>query len=1052
MNSATRREGERPPDGRGIPHSGRLDYATAAHPVVPSNHGFVQSVLNSHVRPQEFHANTGGPRPTRPPTTNTSAPRQEGQYQRLRVDDALWYLDQVKAQFGDQPHVYNNFLDIMKEFKSQSIDTPGVITRVSNLFRGRPELISGFNTFLPPGYKIEVQPAAGGGSNSHAFNVTLNISSNGGPNGQPNRVSTYHIISDRQTLPPTAPITRPAPRPDLQQSSGAPQSVQQLSAPVSSQPPKPQPPPGPPKPQGSANGIPAQPEFNQAISYVNKIKTRFQTEPEVYKTFMEILHTFQKDQKTVKDTTQHGPMCETEVFDKVRVLFKDQPDLLKDFSQFLPEAHVVAAHLQQEHTKQLNIQASNGPESKHTGPPPLKRAAPGDVKQLPRLHIGKIEKGPEVKEEKIVIYSEQDFFDRVKKALKSQEVYANFLRCLVLYTEETLNATDIVHIVVHFIGKFPELFAWFKNYVGYKDAVPTDQGRKNRVGELEINYASCKRYGASYRAHPPNYIPPKCMGRTELCKQVLNDTWRSYPCWSEDSTFSGAKKTQYEDYINRCDDERFELDVVIETNLACIKQLEAVQKKMTKLTPDEVARFRLDNKLGGTSEVIGRKAIKRIYGDKHGGIIDGLKKSPQAVIPIVLKRLKSKDEEWCEARRQFNKIWKEQYKKYHLKSLDHQSVTFKQTDLKSIRPKNLVTEIETLYDERMEQVTDNNKTATGPHITITHKDHHILEDARALIIHHLRRQSHLQNEEKAKVKLFLNGFLQDFFFAPRGDVSDDDHDTDEDSSEEDDETRSRGSRASNKGGTRRSSRKADRPAKSAKLTPVDSDAPDAYNLIFANDQWYAFLRQHQILCERLFQIYTYNTAVVEQELKDRKNRKEPIAQAIKMRQPNPMPVEHYYTHFLSLVKDLLDCNVEPAVYEDKLREMFGVNSYVAFTLDKLISNIVRQSHTLSTDTTCNQIKSSYLKQRALGGAGGSLSTQHSRLNSENSYLKDSEVLLSEHNLYRIYFYKQGSNLTIELLDGEQADETENEEAARAEEAAQNSATNEKGESMDTSAS
>ena len=42
----------------------------------------------------------------------------------------------------------------------------------------------------------------------------------------------------------------------------------------------------------------------------------------------------------------------------------------------------------------------------------------------------------------------------------------------------------------------------------------------------------------------------------------------------------------------------------------------------------------------------------------------------------------------------------------------------------------------------------------------------------------------------------------------------------------------------------------------------------------------------QILCERLFQIYTYNTAVVEQELKDRKNRKEPIAQAIKMRQPS----------------------------------------------------------------------------------------------------------------------------------------------------------------------
>lgn len=38
-----------------------------------------------------------------------------------------------------------------------SIDTPGVISRVSNLFKGHTDLIEGFNTFLPPGYKIEVQ-------------------------------------------------------------------------------------------------------------------------------------------------------------------------------------------------------------------------------------------------------------------------------------------------------------------------------------------------------------------------------------------------------------------------------------------------------------------------------------------------------------------------------------------------------------------------------------------------------------------------------------------------------------------------------------------------------------------------------------------------------------------------------------------------------------------------------------------------------------------------------------------------------------------------------
>lgn len=37
----------------------------------------------------------------------------------LNVKDALSYLDQVKMQFSEQPEVYNQFLDIMKEFKSQ---------------------------------------------------------------------------------------------------------------------------------------------------------------------------------------------------------------------------------------------------------------------------------------------------------------------------------------------------------------------------------------------------------------------------------------------------------------------------------------------------------------------------------------------------------------------------------------------------------------------------------------------------------------------------------------------------------------------------------------------------------------------------------------------------------------------------------------------------------------------------------------------------------------------------------------------------------------------
>lgn len=89
---------------------------------------------------------------------STADPEEHPQTPALRVQDALGYLDQVKSKFNDQPVVYNQFLDIMKEFKSQSLDTPGVIAKVSTLFRGHTDLIVGFNTFLPPGYRIEQMP------------------------------------------------------------------------------------------------------------------------------------------------------------------------------------------------------------------------------------------------------------------------------------------------------------------------------------------------------------------------------------------------------------------------------------------------------------------------------------------------------------------------------------------------------------------------------------------------------------------------------------------------------------------------------------------------------------------------------------------------------------------------------------------------------------------------------------------------------------------------------------------------------------------------------
>ena len=43
-----------------------------------------------------------------------------------------------------------------------------------------------------------------------------------------------------------------------------------------------------------------------------------------------------------------------------------------------------------------------------------------------------------------------------------------------------------------------------------------------------------------------------------------------------------------------------------------------------------------------------------------------------------------------------------------------------------------------------------------------------------------------------------------------------------------------------------------------------------------------------------------------------------------------------YEELIALTKELIAGNIDVSKYEDDCREMFGINSYVLFTLDKLI--------------------------------------------------------------------------------------------------------------------
>ncbi|XP_062620426.1 paired amphipathic helix protein Sin3a-like isoform X2 [Saccostrea cucullata] len=1032
--------------------------ALSGHHGPPTGQGSTQpSIQQAHSQGQPPQAHSA-----------TTQGQQQQQFQRLKVEDALSYLDQVKLQFGNQPQVYNDFLDIMKEFKSQTIDTPGVINRVSNLFKGHPDLIVGFNTFLPPGYKIEVQ--ANEISVHQPGQQTLCIPTNTPimlPSATPMPGHKLDMFSlPQKTTPP------PAHMPSTPTHGSSHHSYHQSPHRGGSEPMGATNQSHQPQPQQPQAGQPV--EFNHAINYVNKIKNRFQGQPEIYKAFLEILHTYQKEQRNLKEgivSPGCKPLTEAEVYSQVAKLFQNQEDLLAEFGQFLPDANgsSYGGYLNMLQTDSSSLGVRNDHSStvkkpslgnksqmgksgnQHRRPsggpqPPQKKQRTGTLKDISLAEAGRYG-----------TLNEFAFFDKVRKFLKHPEVYENFLRCLVLFNQEVISRTELVQLVQTFLQRSPELYKWFKDFLGYKEsggtteAVPQGALGKERVsGELamEIDYATCKRYGASYRALPKSYPQPKCSGRTPLCREVLNDTWVSFPSWSEDSTFVTSRKTQYEEHIYRCEDERFELDVVVETNLATIRCLEAVQKKMSRMSSEEAAKFRLDNSLGGSSDVLQRKSIQRIYGDKAPDIIDGLKKNPVVAVPLVLRRLKAKEEEWREAQRNFNKIWREQNEKYYLKSLDHQGINFKQNDVKAIRSKGLLNEIETIYDERSEQETESAE-AFNPHLSYVYKDRSVIEDAASLILHHMKRQAGIHKDDKHKIKLLLRQLIPDLFFMPRQEMSDDEEEDDMDvddadkempKAEEKRELDKDKSASSGKNGKEGEEVKVkeekidpeikmeeEDESKSADSALVNGDQEentndddmeddDVYSLFFVNNNWYLFFRLHQILCERLYKIYTYSVKIAAEEAQCRKDRKESTAVALRLKAPSEIEPEEYYPYFLEMVKSLLDGNLESTQYEDQLREMYGIHAYIAFTMEKLVQNLVRQMQHIVQDEVCVKITALFQEERKNNATGGRVATVHQRSAKESAYQKKAEQCLSEENCFKVVIFKKECKLTFELLD------------------------------------
>nr|XP_031858732.1 uncharacterized protein CI109_005826 [Kwoniella shandongensis]KAA5525804.1 hypothetical protein CI109_005826 [Kwoniella shandongensis] len=864
--------------------------------------------------------------PKRPSPTWQQSSSQASAYRPLNVRDALSYLDQVKIQFNDQPDVYNRFLDVMKEFKGQIIDTPGVIDRVSTLFRGHPSLIQGFNTFLPPGYRIEC--LGGEGDPQGLITVTTpagtvsqipggfaaaidqrerearseaaaarNAAENAGRDSRAGSGAPYQSQAPPATGASTA-ASQPLPSPQSHLASGPPPfqgapahasrpsttatatatavpaarpagssgtqpAPGPLTMPAHSHP---LPPSGPSTPSaaqflasGGLSGAhapqtasqPAQGgsrtpivEFNHAISFVNKIKNRFNSDPDTYKQFLEILQTYQRDTRDI-----------AEVYEQVTKLFNNAPDLLDEFKQFLPEnggpgglsgmgfgsfMQAAAGGAPAPPDKLAGSQKRGAKEGKEASTQKKRRAAPGDATkataQQKKSRPGQRGDSPSGEDgeasatvpasgislpQTLASPDEVAFFDKVKKAIDDKVVYHEFLKLINLFVQDMIDTKTLLERAFLFIGEAPDVWATFQKTVGADadgKAPPnptTAQGGYGFGGMINVDSQvventpmlerikpdlagpKVKAYGPSYRKLPRTEINLQCTGRDAMCWEVLNDEWVSHPTWAaEDAApFISHKKNTYEEMLHKSEEERHEYDYHIEANLRTIALLEPLNNKIQTMDPEERANFNLKAGLGGQSKSIYQRIIKKVYGKELGpDIIRALHENPVVALPIVLERLKAKDEEWKKAQREWNRVWREQDAKNFYKALDHQGVQFKGSDKKTIMPKSLIAEIELKRKEwanARSTLIDPRPWRARPQMEFEFKDQVVLKDVLKLIISYLDRVNNsLSSQDQTRVERLLRDFVPALFLLDKdefdAEFGDEDGETPDEDSEDSD--------------------------------------------------------------------------------------------------------------------------------------------------------------------------------------------------------------------------------------------------------------------------
>ncbi|KAK6874702.1 Transcriptional regulatory protein SIN3 [Candida tropicalis] len=547
-------------------------------------------------------------------------------------------------------------------------------------------------------------------------------------------------------------------------------------------------------------------------------------------------------------------------------------------------------------------------------------------------------------------------------------------------------------------------------FVGYEDKPQNIENITFKKHHLELSL--CKAYGPSYRQLPKaeTYMP--CSGRDEMCWEVLNDEWVGHPTWaSEDSGFIAHRKNQYEEILFKIEEERLEFDYYMESNLRTIQILETIANRIANMTPEQKANFKLPPGLGHNSMTIYKKVIRKIY-DKDRGfeVIDALHDNPAIAVPIVLKRLKQKDEEWKRAQREWNKVWREMEQKVFYKSLDHVGLTFKQADKKLLTVKQLISEISTVKVEQQNKRLHPLTPKPQEQLNYVFSDNEILFDILRLGDIFVNKSSTYSAHDRERLLQFFQFFISLFFSIPKEAVEaallargkSEKHDSsviDEEHSDSE-QTGNNGSDSSKKRSRdtdllkdvlkkQSKSKKEDRPGspgpqsaesaiqeaneeleKSSELWIKTANTKflfddentqkrrDKYNF-FCNTTIYVFFRHLRTLYERLEEIKLMNEKVGE-EIRNRKLPQFAKDLNLVSHQLEDMGIEivgskDCYKQVLDLSAKLIEGDIEHQWFEETLRQGYRNKAYKIYTVDKVVQAMIKHMHTMISDTKTSEM-------------------------------------------------------------------------------------------------